>query len=331
LRHAPLLASGFLLVAAGCVDLTRPSLDPDGGVDLATRPEVASEARATDAPTDGPGVGDAADAPAADAPGAPEAGADRQPDMLDAGQDLPSTLGMGLVAYWTMDDDPSNKIFDQTANHNDLLVEGLPVSFTNPLPTLAFPNPAAVAFRGIDAAAWAPDADSLAPARITFATWVRFEALPSRSKCGGAATNLQYLMFRRNPAAANGITDAVALIKQGDDRLAFVLQDGNGVRDVAVSTTVVQVGRWYHLAGTFDGNQMRLYVNGTGEGMGTHTSALVYDRSGRFWLARSGECKDMGLGVSNFDGELAGVLDDVRVYNRALGASEARDLWLGKD
>jgi hypothetical protein len=48
-------------------------------------------------------------------------------------------------------------------------------------------------------------------------------------------------------------------------------------------------------------------------------------------MARSGECKDSGLGVSNYDGKLAGSLDDVRVYSRVLSGSELADLASGKD
>jgi hypothetical protein len=168
------------------------------------------------------------------------------------------------------------------------------------------------------------------------AAWVWFDSLTNRGKCGGAADGLQFILYRRNTMAANGLTDGVSLIKQADNRLAFVLEDANGVRDAAVSVTVVQTGRWYHVAGTWDGSALpgplRIYVNGVGEGPGaSHNQAMAYDSAGRFWMARSGECKDMGLGVSNYDGKLAGSLDDVRVYSRVLSGSELSDLASGKD
>src|SRR5262249_46091972 len=157
-------------------------------------------------------------------------------------------------------------------------------------PALSFANPSAFDFHFPDDGAWAPDSSSLAPSRISMATWVRFDSLTNRGKCGGASDGLQYLMFRRNSSAGNGITGGVALIKQSNNTLGFVVQDGNGVRGLAPSTTIVQTGRWYHVVGTYDGSsQVRLYVNGMPDGADTQTSGIAYDRSGRFYLARSGE------------------------------------------
>jgi hypothetical protein len=334
LRHFLPLASGLLMaLGLGCVSLTPPHLDPDGGApDLVAGGEAGGRdlGGAAGGPDLGGGGagGSAADGGPGDAP-ADQPGAGGS-DAMDAASDgLPSTLGMGLVAYWKMDDNSGTKILDETSNRNDAIIEGAPMLM--PGAPLLFANPGAFEFQDLDGAAWAPDTDSLAPPRISMAAWARLDSLTNRGKCGGAPDGLEYIVFRRNVSAGNGITDGVTLLKQPDNHFAFVLRNGNGVTAPAVSTTVAQTGRWYHLAGTFDGNQVRLYVNGMAEGSATYAEAPAYDRAGRLWLARSGECKDMGLGVSNFDGKLAGALDDVRIYNRALAGSEARDLFSGRN
>src|SRR5262249_20960841 len=156
LRHAFRLASGVVLVVAGCIDLTPPrdrdagtgggGPEADGGVDAAGGAggdaavvvDEASAAGGWEARADG------GDAPA-DAPGnATEGGADV----------LPSTLGMGLVAYWTMDDGSGNKFLDETTNRNDLIIEGLPDPVTTGLPALSFANPSAFDFHFPDDGAW---------------------------------------------------------------------------------------------------------------------------------------------------------------------------------
>jgi hypothetical protein len=74
------------------------------------------------------------------------------------------------------------------------------------------------------------------------------------------------------------------------------------------------LGRWVHLAGTFDGQVMRIYVDGHQRGA----------------MQRPGPVKpnDFQLCLGNFaekhPSHFAGLLDEVRLYNRALSADEIR-------
>lgn len=81
---------------------------------------------------------------------------------------------------------------------------------------------------------------------------------------------------------------------------------------VTVSGSVVSVSTWYHLTATFDGTTVRLYVNGVS--VGTPTTLTYADN-----------VLDVLVGARNpttpeqFYG---GLIDDVRIYNTALSASE---------
>jgi hypothetical protein len=68
---------------------------------------------------------------------------------------------------------------------------------------------------------------------------------------------------------------------------------------------------WTHLAVTYDGSELRLYVDGVQASFKGVTGPMPNSTGA------------LRLGGNNVWGEwFAGLLDDVRIYNRALGASE---------
>ena len=84
-----------------------------------------------------------------------------------------------------------------------------------------------------------------------------------------------------------------------------------GERDVR-SPTALPTATWSHLAATYDGSVLRLYVNGT--------QAATLNASGAM-AASTGPLKIGGNAV--FGSEwFSGLIDDVRVYDRALPAIE---------
>jgi hypothetical protein len=86
-----------------------------------------------------------------------------------------------------------------------------------------------------------------------------------------------------------------------------------GSADQGVRTTSpIAVGEWSHIAVTYDGATMRLYVNG----------ALVASRAQSGVLAVGNGALRIG-GNNSFAGEFfRGLIDEVRIYNRALSAAE---------
>lgn len=76
-------------------------------------------------------------------------------------------------------------------------------------------------------------------------------------------------------------------------------------------------GKWTHVAGTYDGTTWQVYVNGNLVGSAvSHASAFS---SGKFWCIGRKPSQDSNY----FDGEI----DEVRLYNRALMASEIQNLF----
>jgi hypothetical protein len=85
-----------------------------------------------------------------------------------------------------------------------------------------------------------------------------------------------------------------------------------GGSDVAATgTSALTPGTWAHLALTYDGSNLRLYVNGTLVRTTANTGSLITSTG------------NLSIGGNSIWGEyFNGLIDEVRVYNRALSQSE---------
>jgi hypothetical protein len=79
----------------------------------------------------------------------------------------------------------------------------------------------------------------------------------------------------------------------------------------ALGTSAIPLNAWTHLASTYDGANLRVYVNGVLAGTTAVTGAI------------GGTANPLRIGGNLPWGEyFNGLIDEVRVYNRALAASE---------
>jgi len=85
-------------------------------------------------------------------------------------------------------------------------------------------------------------------------------------------------------------------------------------------------GTWHHVAGTFDGKQLRLYVDGALAGIGQSKAATI-GRDDRCFVGTSSGNRQFTKG-KNF----RGMVSQIRVYDRAISADEVahhyRSTWL---
>ncbi|MFT3978894.1 MAG: PKD domain-containing protein [Ferruginibacter sp.] len=105
-----------------------------------------------------------------------------------------------------------------------------------------------------------------------------------------------------------------ALLRFGDDGLAnnklqFVLSIGGAQKKLASATTF-STGTWYHIAATYDGATMKLYVNGVLDASVAQTGAVTANAT--FYLSYSYDASRC----------LNGIIDEARVWKKALTATE---------
>ena len=96
---------------------------------------------------------------------------------------------------------------------------------------------------------------------------------------------------------------------------------GKNAQDVAVSKTTIEIGQWYHVAATYDNGTVKMYVNGVLENQATGVS--IGQSLGGIALGHKG---DTALPKEDPDW-FTGLIDEVRLYNRALPASEIQRVY----
>jgi hypothetical protein len=80
---------------------------------------------------------------------------------------------------------------------------------------------------------------------------------------------------------------------------------------------------WHHVVYTYDGNTHALYLDG-----GMPVTSMMAPEKGAVTDPVDGRCR-IARSSSGVADSYRGILDDVRVYNRALSAAEVRSLFLG--
>ena len=111
-----------------------------------------------------------------------------------------------------------------------------------------------------------------------------------------------------------------------DNRVSFVVNLGGPFGYQVISASPLDIDRWHHVCGTFDGADLRVFLDGVDDSSsptsgwppGALPPLLLKDSTnipvtiGWLWQPQHHHY-------------LSGLLDDVRIYNRALSASE---VWL---
>jgi len=95
--------------------------------------------------------------------------------------------------------------------------------------------------------------------------------------------------------------------------------DGNGNLTRLTAKTAIEPGRWHHVAATYDGTTMRLYVDGRPEGESTAQSGdILYPERGRYAIAAYADDNELN--------PMDGGLFEVKVYGRALAPAELAEV-----
>jgi hypothetical protein len=230
---------------------------------------------------------------------------------------VPSALAEGLVGYWKLDESRATQpVLDASGKG----VDGTPVNDPVPSPLVAptkIRNSGSRVFNGVDQYVELGNPAVLNfEGAISMAAWVRLASMPEACKVVLAHG------FRKAPDGEVALRSGHGSCDAEDKPPSWQAGIFDGV-DFFATTPILEedIGTWIHLTGTFDGGAWRLYRNAVEVSkLETVKGPFPFEASwsigGRVPLNPAGEPR-----------VLDGSIDDVRLYDRALTATEVMDLY----
>ena len=202
-------------------------------------------------------------------------------------------LNSGLVGHWTFD---GPKMLTNVADSSGQGNNGSLVGQTS---TTTVPGKLgqALSFDGVDDYVNIPHNNILNPSAITISFWANMETVISSNNT----------LIEKNPNTNN------LRIRTTSNKYQFITNAGT---NNLLANTAFSFGKWEHWVFSGDGSGLKLYRNGIID----NSNAVAYTAS-----ASSGALGIGGIAGGFWANKVK--MDDVRIYNRALSASEITQLY----
>ncbi|MCK9556226.1 alpha/beta hydrolase, partial [bacterium] len=205
------------------------------------------------------------------------------------------TNAPALIGYWKMDEGEGSSLGDSSTYENDGTING--ASWTQGISDYS------LNFDGLDDYVNCGNDSSLdAENQLTVEMWFKFSEIPAW---------WNRLLSKGVWAADNSQTAYIIVTGKDVPKIFFqVCQSDRTIKSVA--TPDLEVGQWYHLAGTYKGGMMCIYLNG---------EPVEYTTSATGSIQTVDE--NLVIGANSSYGEkFNGIIDEVKLYNRALTEEE---------
>jgi len=209
---------------------------------------------------------------------------------------VPPLADANTVGLWHFDEGSGDIAYDASSNANHGTIYG--ATWTGTPPTWVDGKYGkALAFDGVDDYFKVPDDPSLdITAEITIDAWVYM-----RSPTTG------YWIAIAGKAWGYPVTVSAYVLYIADSYPRLYIKGALCGSQWVTSSWQLSTNQWYHIAGTYDGSQLRIYVNGKLEGTSTFTEAIAVNDV------------DLIMGRRlDLEAYFDGILDEVRIWDIAL-------------
>jgi hypothetical protein len=219
------------------------------------------------------------------------------------------TINDGLLGYWKLDDSSSPAV-DASGYGNNLTWSGTPTSTSNASASMKFTDTKTMTFNGThpDALSVPVPASVEQPLPITLAGW--YKATTTDTSGGEIVSAADSYVLR---LTTSGLECAKAKGASSWVNLDWIQSTPVTYKD----------GTWHHAACVINTTGMTIYFDGTSVATNADTSAIVYQTGAGTILAIGSHSN----GNTTYD--FTGSIDEVRIYNRALSATQISSLATG--
>lgn len=207
--------------------------------------------------------------------------------------------GEGLAGYWEFDEGSGTTIIDESGYGNNGQIKGGAL-------WEAGVSGSGLKVNGSNQYAFVEDSPSLDLSEgITLAAWIRPEK-----------TSAQYIISKGNPG-----TDGYKLSLLSTGKVSLRINENTSTIYKINSRKLYPVdGNWMHIAGTFNGTLLKIFINGIED------KEIAFDSPTSIMTNSLPLVIGASANETNF---FQGIIDDVRIYNYALSDSEIQDLVAG--
>jgi hypothetical protein len=207
----------------------------------------------------------------------------------------------GLIVRFSFEGPVDAPIVDSISGHPGVCV---PPGCPTPVPGHARQG---YRFDGVDDCIDIIDYGHLEPPQLTIALWSNQDQ-----------TAIQMTHFAKPALASACDSWEIEPSLDGTSSIAFTTDHAsNCLQYVQSAPSSIAIGRWTHVAASWDGATKRLYLDGIEVGSMAMPDPIVYDTSHAYI-----GCDNDGSPLKYF----AGVLDEVELYDRALSPAEISSL-----
>ncbi|MCF8365541.1 MAG: carboxypeptidase regulatory-like domain-containing protein [Bacteroidales bacterium] len=210
-------------------------------------------------------------------------------------------LNEGLVAHYPFNGNAN----DESGNGNNGFLHGNMVSTSDRLGNIG----KAYSFDGLDDYIHVPYSSSMALTSWTISSWVKVNSFP----------NSHTAIVSKNESPTNKYNYAIVLFNAG--YFASEYESCSDEFDNNTNTNTVQLDEWINITSTRNNitGDDRIFINGVIQDSQSHLSTPCAN-SETFFIGAS----TYSLGEPNY---FHGIIDDIRIYNRALNEQEIQTLY----
>jgi len=204
---------------------------------------------------------------------------------------------LGLAGYWPMNEGTGTQVGDMSGNGNDGTITGA-TSVTGKRGN-------ALSFNGSSDYVHRETFNNLPSSNMTLSVWVKT-----------TSATVQYVMAQgRRPETVNG--EYIYEIEADGTQLFWDYNSNYGYAATGFSNTSVADGQWHHIAFVKNGVNGTYYLDGQADG----TKVASGDKS---YITND---FSMGKNYRDNNNFFNGIIDEARVYNRALSAADVSKLY----